>query len=107
MTAGRLRAGFHDRAMEVRRQLLPFRFGVLAAVAPTMLAWRDQARIAEGLGYSTLYILGEDIADGSRYGHQWAPIGRAASPGQPTALWGSYTGPVHRSRSQPRPTGAS
>ena len=53
------------------------------------------------------HVLGEDIVDRSRYGHQWAPIGRAASPGQPTALCGSYTGPVHRSRSQPRPTGAS
>ena len=36
--------------------MLPFRFGVYAAVAPTMSAWRDQARTAEGLGYSTLYI---------------------------------------------------
>jgi probable F420-dependent oxidoreductase len=36
--------------------MLPFRFGVHAAVAPTMSAWRDQARTAEGLGYSTLYI---------------------------------------------------
>ncbi len=36
--------------------MLPSRFGVLAAVAPTMSAWRDQARMAEGLGYSTLYV---------------------------------------------------
>ena len=36
--------------------MLPFRFGVYAAVAPTMSAWRDQARMAEGLGYSTLYV---------------------------------------------------
>ena len=36
--------------------MLPFRFGVHAAVAPTMSAWRDQARMAEGLGYSTLYV---------------------------------------------------
>jgi probable F420-dependent oxidoreductase len=42
--------------MEVRRQMLPFRFGVYSAVAPTMSAWRDQARTAEGLGYSTLYV---------------------------------------------------
>src|ERR1700759_5184691 len=34
----------------------PFRFGVLPAVAPTMAAWRDQARTAEALGYSTLYV---------------------------------------------------
>lgn len=43
MTIGLLRAGFHDRAVEVRRQMLPFRFGVYAAVAPTMSTWRDQA----------------------------------------------------------------
>ncbi|OBH04724.1 hypothetical protein A5696_03880 [Mycobacterium sp. E2699] len=42
--------------MEVARQMLPFRFGVQAAVAPTMAAWRDQARMAEDLGYSTLYV---------------------------------------------------
>ena len=36
--------------------MLPFRFGVQAAVAPTMSAWRDQARTAEGLGYSTLCV---------------------------------------------------
>ncbi len=47
---------FHDRVVEVQRQMLPFRFGVYGAVAPTMSAWRDQARTAEGLGYSTLYV---------------------------------------------------
>jgi probable F420-dependent oxidoreductase len=36
--------------------MLPFRFGVYTAVAPTMSAWRDQARTAEDLGYSTLYV---------------------------------------------------
>src|ERR1700735_886601 len=36
--------------------MLPFRFGVIAAVAPPMPAWRDQARTAEALGYSTLYV---------------------------------------------------
>ena len=36
--------------------MLPFRFGVHAAVAPTMSAWRDQARMAEGFGYSALYV---------------------------------------------------
>src|SRR6201996_8058457 len=36
--------------------MLPFRFGVYSAVAPTMSAWRDQARAAEALGYSTLYV---------------------------------------------------
>ena len=33
-----------------------FRFGIHASVAPTMSAWRDQARMAEDLGYSTLYV---------------------------------------------------
>src|ERR1700744_278971 len=56
MTSGRFPAGFHDSAVEVPRQMLPFRFGVQAVVAPTMSAWRDQARMAEGLGYSTLYV---------------------------------------------------
>ena len=36
--------------------MLPFRFGVYSAVAPTMSAWRDQARTAEALGYSTLLL---------------------------------------------------
>jgi alkanesulfonate monooxygenase SsuD/methylene tetrahydromethanopterin reductase-like flavin-dependent oxidoreductase (luciferase family) len=36
--------------------MLPFRFGVYSSVAPTMSAWRDQARAAENLGYSTLYV---------------------------------------------------
>ena len=36
--------------------MLPFRFGVYSAVAPTMAARRDQARMAEGLGYSALYV---------------------------------------------------
>src|SRR5271156_6361019 len=56
MTIGRFSTGFHDRAVEVPRQMLPFRFGVQAAVAPTMSAWRDQARMAESLGYSALYV---------------------------------------------------
>ena len=56
LAAGRLTCGSHHRAVEGRRQMLPFRFGVHAAVAPTMSAWRDQARMAESLGYSTLYV---------------------------------------------------
>jgi probable F420-dependent oxidoreductase len=47
--------------------MLPFRFGVHASVAPTMAAWRDQARMAEDLGYSTLYI-----AD--HFGAQFGPL---------------------------------
>jgi probable F420-dependent oxidoreductase len=34
----------------------PFRFTVNASSAPTMTAWRDLARAAESLGYSTLYL---------------------------------------------------
>src|ERR1700689_2078545 len=56
MTVSRLIPGFHDQVMEVERQMLPFRFGVYSAVTPSMSAWRDQARTAEGLGYSTLYV---------------------------------------------------
>src|SRR5438067_8771906 len=52
---------------EVGGPMLPFRFGVYAAVAPTMSAWRDQARMAEDLGYSTLYI-----AD--HFGDQFGPL---------------------------------
>ena len=36
--------------------MLPFRFAVHAALAPTMADWRERARIAEGLGYSALYV---------------------------------------------------
>jgi probable F420-dependent oxidoreductase len=36
--------------------MFPFRFAVHAAIAPTMSAWRDRARMAEGLGYSALYV---------------------------------------------------
>src|SRR6201992_1330845 len=36
--------------------MLLFRFGVLAAVTPTMSDWRNLARTAEDLGYSTLYV---------------------------------------------------
>lgn len=34
----------------------PFRFGLHSSTAPTMSAWRDYARMAEGLGYSALYV---------------------------------------------------
>src|SRR6201992_1641040 len=42
--------------------MIPFRFGVYSAVSPTMSAWRDQARLAEDLGYSSLYV--SDHLDG-------------------------------------------
>jgi len=42
--------------VEVPGHMRTFRFGVHAGVAPTMSAWRDQARMAEDLGYSTLYV---------------------------------------------------
>jgi probable F420-dependent oxidoreductase len=47
--------------------MLPFRFGVYASATPTMSAWRDQARMAEDLGYSSLYM-----AD--HLGGQFAPL---------------------------------
>jgi len=34
----------------------PFRFGLQTSIAPAMSAWRERARMAEGLGYSALYI---------------------------------------------------
>jgi probable F420-dependent oxidoreductase len=34
----------------------PFRFGLNSSIAPTMADWRDRARMAEGLGYSALYV---------------------------------------------------
>jgi probable F420-dependent oxidoreductase len=36
--------------------MLPFRFAVHSALAPTMGDWRERARAAEGLGYSALYV---------------------------------------------------
>ena len=36
--------------------MLPFRFAVHSSIAPTMSAWRDRARMAEGFGYSALYV---------------------------------------------------
>ena len=36
--------------------MLPFRFSVLSSSASTMAAWRDHARLAEGSGYSALYV---------------------------------------------------
>ncbi|HEY5266536.1 MAG TPA: TIGR03621 family F420-dependent LLM class oxidoreductase [Acidimicrobiales bacterium] len=34
----------------------PFRFAVHSSIAPTMSIWRDRARKAEDLGYSSLYV---------------------------------------------------
>src|SRR5277367_633739 len=36
--------------------MLPFRFSLTSSVAPSMAAWRERAREAEQLGYSTLYV---------------------------------------------------
>ena len=47
--------------------MLPFRFGVYAAIAPTMSAWRDRARMAEGLGYSTPYVSDHLDAQSGRF----------------------------------------
>src|ERR1700749_2104989 len=56
MTNSRLKARFHARVVKGRLQMLPFRFGVPAPVTPTMSDWRNLARTAEDLGYSTLYV---------------------------------------------------
>jgi probable F420-dependent oxidoreductase len=34
----------------------PFRFALHTSIAPTMAEWRERARMAEGLGYSALYV---------------------------------------------------
>src|SRR5271168_996593 len=34
----------------------PFRFALQSSIAPSMAAWREQARTAEGLGYSVVYV---------------------------------------------------
>ena len=34
----------------------PFRFSLTSSVAPSMAAWRERARAAQELGYSTLYV---------------------------------------------------
>jgi probable F420-dependent oxidoreductase len=34
----------------------PFRFALHSSIAPSMAAWREQARTAEGLGYSVVYV---------------------------------------------------
>ncbi|WP_428339670.1 TIGR03621 family F420-dependent LLM class oxidoreductase [Mycobacterium sp.] len=47
--------------------MLPFRFGVHFSVAPSMSGWRNQARAAEDLGYSALYV-----AD--HFGDQFGPL---------------------------------
>jgi probable F420-dependent oxidoreductase len=36
--------------------MLPFRFALHTSVAPSMAAWRERARMAEGFGYSALYL---------------------------------------------------
>lgn len=45
----------------------PFRFGVQAASAPSGRVWRERARAAEDMGYSTLWV--PDHLD-----DQWAPL---------------------------------
>jgi probable F420-dependent oxidoreductase len=45
----------------------PFRFGVQTQNAATAKAWRDNARKAEDLGYSTLWVP-------DHFGEQWGPI---------------------------------
>src|SRR5580700_6902639 len=78
--------------------MLPFRFGVHAAVAPTMSAWRDRARMAEGLGYSTLYV--SDHLDA-----QFGPlVATTVAAEASTTLW---SWPRRSPRSAWRPKGGS
>ncbi len=44
----------------------PFRFGVITSHAPDGAAWRERARTAEALGYSTLFMP-------DHFQEQWAP----------------------------------
>jgi probable F420-dependent oxidoreductase len=44
----------------------PFRFGVITSNAPDGATWRERARRAEGLGYSTLFMP-------DHFQEQWAP----------------------------------
>jgi probable F420-dependent oxidoreductase len=57
--------------------MLPFRFAVHAAVAPTMAAWRDRARRAEELGYSALYVT-------DHFDTQYGPLVSAAVAAEAT-----------------------
>jgi probable F420-dependent oxidoreductase len=45
----------------------PFRFGLQTSSAADPAAWRDRARQAEALGYSTLYVP-------DHFGDQWGPL---------------------------------
>ncbi len=45
----------------------PFRFAVQAHAAPDVKGWREQARTAESLGYSTLFMP-------DHFGEQWGPL---------------------------------
>src|SRR5256885_1086312 len=45
----------------------PFRFGVITSNAPDGATWRERARRAEALGYSTLFLP-------DHFQEQWAPI---------------------------------
>jgi len=59
----------------------PFRFGVQAASAPSGRAWRERARAAEDLGYSTLWV--PDHLD-----DQWAPLVALTSAAEATSTLG-------------------
>jgi len=45
-----------DGESGVHETMTPFRFALHSSVTPTMNAWRERARAAEGLGYSALYV---------------------------------------------------
>lgn len=55
----------------------PFRFGVINQSMTTAAAWRDQARKAEALGFSTFLIRDHLVAD--HFGPQFAPFSALAT----------------------------
>jgi probable F420-dependent oxidoreductase len=51
----------------VGKAVRPFRFGLQTSSAPDAAAWREKARHAEALGYSTLYVP-------DHFSDQWGPL---------------------------------
>ena len=71
----------------------PFRFGVVAAQAPTGAAWTDLAHRVENAGYDTL-VMPDNVSFGS-----WSPAAVRGCCGSPA---GMPTSPPSGSPSTPR-----
>ncbi len=52
----------------------PFRFGLSSSTAPSGAAWKDLARKAEDLGYSTLFVADHYVDTGSNGGQMLAAV---------------------------------